>query len=250
MLLRKHVLPLQASYEPPTFPTFSSASDSLAFWKGDMLALGVYEDDVKVDKEKETASLEGAAAQKFGGDELAGIIAELLEGAKFKGKKVRSAAAKPPACYALARSTLPALIDLARQGNKLHQARARVQGSCATARLGAAAKHVALLGLGKRAPEGRKGWGPSAAKAAGAALAGAAKAAKCKSAAFAASDGEVSAQVRPRGHAHAAPFEAAAWHRCRLRGDVHKSVLPLATSHTLRQVSALIVTQDMQTKPK
>lgn len=90
---------MQASYEPPPFPTFSKSTDAPGGWKGDLLALGLWEDDVtgggegeKSEKsEASVTQLSCEAAKKLDG-ELGGIIAELLEAGDFKGKKARAVA--------------------------------------------------------------------------------------------------------------------------------------------------------------
>ena len=82
---------LQASYEPPKFPEFSSASDKPSAWKGDLLALLVHKEDLSVaDNEDKTVSVAEGSQLADLDKQLDGIVAEMLEAGDFKGEKVRA----------------------------------------------------------------------------------------------------------------------------------------------------------------
>ena len=88
---------LQASYEPENVPAFSAASGKVTDWKGDLLALGLFEEDFKApddtsDGEKgggEGVTAVESAAFKAIDEQLAGgALAEAAAVAEFNGKKV------------------------------------------------------------------------------------------------------------------------------------------------------------------
>lgn len=79
---------VQAAYEPTGLPTFTSSSDAPGAWKGDLLAVGVFEESLEV--EGESVTITDAELAAVDGS-LSGILAELLTAGDFKAKKVRLA---------------------------------------------------------------------------------------------------------------------------------------------------------------
>lgn len=145
-----------AAFEPDALPTVSVAEGAAASWKGDVLAVGIFEDALAV--EDDTVTITDSALSSLD-KELAGIVTEVLEAGDFKGKK----------------------------------------GNSATLRLGAGARYVTLLGLGKAADAADVKWGPSAFQAAGSALASACKSSKAKTAAVALFGGSAADELLVQG---------------------------------------------------
>lgn len=80
---------VQAAYEPDSLPSISASSDDASAWKGDLLAVGVYEDALTVEEEAVSIADDGLAKLD---STFSGLVTELLEGGDFKAKKVRAPA--------------------------------------------------------------------------------------------------------------------------------------------------------------
>jgi hypothetical protein len=77
---------VQAAYEPAALPTFTPSSEAPSSWKGDLLAVGIFEESLAV--EGESVSMADAALTAVDAS-LSGILAEMLTAGDFKAKKVR-----------------------------------------------------------------------------------------------------------------------------------------------------------------
>ena len=82
----------QASYEPSAVPTFKAGDASPAKWDGGsggkkhLLALGIWEGDIEV--EGESVTIVNSTLRELD-EAMEGLVAVMLQGGDFKGKKVR-----------------------------------------------------------------------------------------------------------------------------------------------------------------